>query len=1022
MAIPGSPRFNPGQQLSARELQRVADLAARTERMSVTGDIGGSVDDGGMAFTIPSEPEWWIRITGQEPNLSNPRWFYSWETVRRSIDNLGWEKDIQGPQGLYNDLPAVEMNFNENVPVSVSDPVVARARMGDNGYSVIFDYGASGGIHDVTHEGNITFNGSVVINGPISYTPKGSPVNITGNMDNLTLIDGPIGFLNVTFEGAKLAGIVAPNPLFSRRMLYCNTGNATMLIKHQDTDAAETHRIITNYTTQADVLLPPNFWVEFEYDLSIARWRVMWVSATHLYGFLSDPTVFGASIDDYDIDQRYPFQVWTLTQDTDLTGLANGKKGQWYWIALNSAGYRLRIKYQSVTSAAGNRLVTPNEEDIYVQSSGGFIVYCDGTVWHVMMTSNPLPRVTTITDANIVLPSPTGPQEFGILGVPLTAVRTVTLPAASSSKAGTTISVVDKAGNVGATNYLSIIRAGSDTINGGTTYAMQTPYSKLDFVSDGVSRWTINPAPSASASLTSTQIGVGDGSNLLSGTADFTRDAASGAVHTIGALIPGYSGTVYDDTTGSGVNVEYRGRHAGGTAGSPTDTTAGMYLASLIAAARSSSIWSDRARIDLIAASDSLVDILHRVYFGGAWNTALKVAGTDGAVSLPLLTASRVLGLDGSKNVISENQTGTGDVVRATSPTLVTPTLGTPAGGTLTNCTGLPPATGLTGFNGLTAADLAATDELPIYDASATANRKVTFERLAGLATIGVSEGRLTLTSGTSVTTSDVTGAGTLYFTPHIGNRVRLYDGTRWKWYTFIERSLSLSVGAGITSGKNYDVFLWDDAGTLTLELSAAWTNDTTRADALARQDGVYVKSGSTTRLWLGIIRASGSNTTEDSYTKRLVCNAYNAVARPLLARPGYSDSNSATSFTTTSTTYEQANGGTGNRVECLSTGEGAIQVAAIATVSISGAFQCRMGISADNTTTPASAGSFGGVANMVGTISADYCKTVSAGYHYWEMLVLSTTGTSVTIFSDLGRSGASADPPTTYISGHCVG
>jgi hypothetical protein len=36
--------------------------------------------------------------------------------------------------------------------------------------------------------------------------------------------------------------------------------------------------------------------------------------------------------------------------------------------------------------------------------------------------------------------------------------------------------------------------------------------------------------------------------------------------------------------------------------------------------------------------------------------------------------------------------TGSGGLVRATSPALVTPTLGTPASGTLTNCTGLPVA------------------------------------------------------------------------------------------------------------------------------------------------------------------------------------------------------------------------------------------------------------------------------------------------------------------------------------------
>ena len=42
--------------------------------------------------------------------------------------------------------------------------------------------------------------------------------------------------------------------------------------------------------------------------------------------------------------------------------------------------------------------------------------------------------------------------------------------------------------------------------------------------------------------------------------------------------------------------------------------------------------------------------------------------------------------------------TGTGSGVRATSPTLVTPLLGTPTSGTLTNCTGLPIATGVSGL------------------------------------------------------------------------------------------------------------------------------------------------------------------------------------------------------------------------------------------------------------------------------------------------------------------------------------
>jgi hypothetical protein len=271
----------------------------------------------------------------------------------------------------------------------------------------------------------------------------------------------------------------------------------------------------------------------------------------------------------------------------------------------------------------------------------------------------------------------------------------------------------------------------------------------------------------------------------------------------------------------------------------------------------------------------------------------------------------------------------------------------------------------------------------------------------------GFAGGRLTLTTATPVTSSDVTAASTLYYTPYLHDLIGMPDsGSSWTLRTFSELSLSLS---GLTSGKLYDVWIFDSSGTLTLELSGAWTNDTTRADAVALLNGTFTKSGATSRRWLGTIRATGTTTTELSATKQFVWNAYNRVRRPVERRE------TAASWTNSTASLRSLNNSTSNRIEvvCGMAGWSQIVATAVAASEATNGKDCGLAIGEDSTTTGLSAeagmyGMFSNSVTLIGSLSATVRRQVPLGYHYYQALEYGNTGT-ITFY---GSRDAGAYPP----------
>lgn len=265
---------------------------------------------------------------------------------------------------------------------------------------------------------------------------------------------------------------------------------------------------------------------------------------------------------------------------------------------------------------------------------------------------------------------------------------------------------------------------------------------------------------------------------------------------------------------------------------------------------------------------------------------------------------------------------------------------------------------------------------------------------------------RLSLTTATCVTTADVTAATTLYWTPCTGNRISLFDSSGTvETCTATEKSIAIPA----TTSQMYDVWAYDStfgSCTVTLEL-LAWTNDTTRATALARTNGAYAKTGDSTRLYLGSVRTTTvSGQTEDSFAKRYVWNHYNRRAR------GMRVIDTTNSWNYSIAAFQQARAAPANQLDfVIGVAESSVEAVVIGSAStnvVNGGFMVSIG---EDSTTVADAGALVGPqsgfnAGTAMVTMAQLRKYPAVGRHVWVWLEKTDASGTFVWYGDNGGTG----------------